>query len=427
MKKVLKWLGILFTFLIVVAIIDVIIEDIVIFIGLAILGYGIYKWRKNKKSKIRSKVPITLIVLGLIITFSGAAASDDMTESQDDVEQETEIVENEENQEQVKDENTDKNEDEKEQDKESSPREDTKKENNINVVKTPAKSSSSSKTASENKTSNKAKNVSKKDDAAHAKKLGLAAATVKRVIDGDTIELSDGSRVRLIGVNAPESTTRTEEYGKEASNYTKSKLEGKKVWLQKDVSETDRYGRLLRLVWLSVPTDVMKESEIRSKMFNADLVLNGYAQVSTYPPDVTYADYFRKFEREARENNTGLWAIDPNGTTKGDFNKSNTTASSSSSSSSKNSKSSASSNSTSKNVNKPTSSNKNSGSSKSSSTKSKDTGGDPSSGYYVIPGAPTHFKNCDEMRKYYPNGVHESHPAYAPARDRDKDGWACER
>ncbi len=59
--------------------------------------------------------------------------------------------------------------------------------------------------------------------------------------------------------------------------------------------------------------------------------------------------------------------------------------------------------------------------------KPEEPAGDINSGTYVIPGAPTTFKNCDEMRKYYPNGVISSHPAYAPARDGDKDGWACER
>lgn len=54
------------------------------------------------------------------------------------------------------------------------------------------------------------------------------------------------------------------------------------------------------------------------------------------------------------------------------------------------------------------------------------SGGDPSSGYYVIPGAPTSFKNCAAMREYYPNGVASSHPAYAAKHDGDKDGWACE-
>lgn len=52
--------------------------------------------------------------------------------------------------------------------------------------------------------------------------------------------------------------------------------------------------------------------------------------------------------------------------------------------------------------------------------------GDVNSGTYVIPGAPTAFKNCTEMRVYYPSGVSSSHPAYATARDGDKDGWACE-
>ncbi|MFS0575777.1 S-layer homology domain-containing protein [Sporosarcina sp. 179-K 3D1 HS] len=50
----------------------------------------------------------------------------------------------------------------------------------------------------------------------------------------------------------------------------------------------------------------------------------------------------------------------------------------------------------------------------------------PGSGLYVIPGAPTSFANCTAMRKYYPNGVKQGHPAYASKHDRDKDGWACE-
>lgn len=152
-----------------------------------------------------------------------------------------------------------------------------------------------------------------------AKNLNLEAVTVQRVVDGDTIKLTDGRRIRLIGVNTPESTTRTEEYGKEAGTYTTSKLTGKQIWLQKDVSETDRYDRYLRIVWTAVPTNIMNENEIRTKMFNADLVINGYAEPSTYLPDVKYSEYFVKFAREARENNTGLWAFGENGTTKGDL------------------------------------------------------------------------------------------------------------
>lgn len=150
--------------------------------------------------------------------------------------------------------------------------------------------------------------------------FNLVEAKVKRVVDGDTIELEDGKKVRLIGINTPESTTKHEPYGKEASNYTKSELEGKTVYLEKDVSETDRYGRLLRYVWINIPKD-KSETEIRTNMFNALLALNGFAQQSTYPPDVKYQNYFGKYAAEARKNNKGLWAIDPNGTTKGDNNK----------------------------------------------------------------------------------------------------------
>lgn len=203
------------------------------------------------------------------------------------------------------------------------------------------------------------------------------------MIDGDTIELSDGRKVRLIGVNTPESTNRTEEYGKEASNYTKSKLEGQQIWIQKDVSEADRYDRKLRFVWLAIPTNDMDETEIRSKMFNADLVINGYAEPSTYPPDVKHSENFVKFAREARDNSTGLWAYGPEGTTKGDLDTKNSSTTSSSS----------------------------------NDTSTSTTTGSGTESY----------KNCTELRKVYPEGVSSDHPAYEGKHDRDKDGWACER
>ncbi|WP_201713064.1 thermonuclease family protein [Rossellomorea arthrocnemi] len=219
--------------------------------------------------------------------------------------------------------------------------------------------------------------------------FGLEKVLVSRVVDGDTVELKDGRKVRFIGVNTPESTTRTEEYGKEASNYTTEKLEGKTVWLQKDVSETDRYNRSLRLIWLEIPKDDMDEEEIRTKMFNADLVLNGYAEPSTYNPDVKYSEYFVKFAREAREKETGLWAYGENGTTKGDLDtkeeKKTTTATTPKSSSG-------------------------------ATTEEPATAQEQE-----------YYQNCTELRKVYPDGVPSDHPAYASKHDRDKDDWACER
>ncbi len=137
-------------------------------------------------------------------------------------------------------------------------------------------------------------------------------ATVVRVVDGDTVIANvDGKdkRIRFIGVNTPESTTRIEEYGKEASNYTKGILtENLTIYLEKDISETDKYDRLLRYIWLEVPENI-SESEIRNKLFNANLILNGYAEVATYPPDIKYVNHFINFEKEARKENKGLWGI----------------------------------------------------------------------------------------------------------------------
>jgi len=139
--------------------------------------------------------------------------------------------------------------------------------------------------------------------------ISFEKAVVSRVVDGDTVVLSDGRRVRFIGVDSPESTNTVEFYGREASAYTKSQLTGKTVYLEKDVSETDRYGRLLRYVWLSLPSEI-SDSEIRAKMYNAILVLEGYAQASTYTPDVKYQEYLTRYGAEARKENKGLWNSD---------------------------------------------------------------------------------------------------------------------
>jgi len=139
---------------------------------------------------------------------------------------------------------------------------------------------------------------------------GLLPATVSYVVDGDTVHvtLAGGKKekVRFIGVNTPESTKEIEPYGKEASAYTKSRLDGRKIWLEPDVEERDRYGRLLAYIWLEQPANDA-EAEVRAKMFNAELLLNGYAQVMTVPPNVKYADLFVKLQREAREADKGLW------------------------------------------------------------------------------------------------------------------------
>ncbi|MEK7499170.1 MAG: thermonuclease family protein [Patescibacteria group bacterium] len=126
-----------------------------------------------------------------------------------------------------------------------------------------------------------------------------AAIIVVKVIDGDTIEVEGKKKVRYIGINTPElhdPRKKVECFGKEAAIMNSDLVEGKEVRLEKDISETDRYGRLLRYVYIG------------DLFVNEYLVRQGYAYASSYPPDVKYAQQFRAAEQEARENNRGLWS-----------------------------------------------------------------------------------------------------------------------
>lgn len=118
---------------------------------------------------------------------------------------------------------------------------------------------------------------------------------VVRVVDGDTIDVQVGPtlrRVRYIGIDTPETG---DCYAAQATAANVALVEGRLVRLVKDVSETDRYGRLLRYVY-------------QGELFvNAEMVRQGYALVWTYPPDVAHADLFASLQREAREANRGLW------------------------------------------------------------------------------------------------------------------------
>jgi len=130
------------------------------------------------------------------------------------------------------------------------------------------------------------------------------AATVTKVIDGDTIVVNiAGSeyRVRYIGVDTPESTTRQECFGREAARFNRSLVNGQTLRLEQDVNDTDRFGRLLRYAYLP-----------DGRMVNEVLVREGYALARSYPPDVKYQERLRAAEREARQAQRGLWAACPN-------------------------------------------------------------------------------------------------------------------
>lgn len=128
-----------------------------------------------------------------------------------------------------------------------------------------------------------------------------ADAVVTRVVDGDTAEmLVDGAEVdvRFIGIDTPEAVAPdrpVECFGRRASAYTEARLRGRTVRLEFDVERTDRFGRTLAYVWVG------------RELFNETLVAQGYAVVTTFPPNVRYVDRLIDAQRDARTAGRGLW------------------------------------------------------------------------------------------------------------------------
>jgi micrococcal nuclease len=119
---------------------------------------------------------------------------------------------------------------------------------------------------------------------------------VTEVIDGDTITIAGGDRVRYIGIDTPEIHPQVEAFGREAWQANRELVEGKAVRLERDVSETDKYDRLLRYVWVD------------GTMVNAELVRRGLAEAKAYPPDTKYRSFLEQAEAEARQAGRGMWA-----------------------------------------------------------------------------------------------------------------------
>ena len=138
---------------------------------------------------------------------------------------------------------------------------------------------------------------------------------VHSVIDGDTIILSDGIRVRLIGIDTPElhfsnkllrdsrrsgkKISVLQKMGEQAAGFTKSVCLGRRVRLEYDIEKEDRYGRTLAYVCLDDGTFI-----------NAQIIKAGYASVMTVSPNVKYADLFVNLVSEARDAKRGLWKDD---------------------------------------------------------------------------------------------------------------------
>lgn len=127
---------------------------------------------------------------------------------------------------------------------------------------------------------------------------------VSRAIDGDTIELSNGEKVRYIGIDTPELRERhgarwvysPQPYAEPAKDFNQGLVEGRRARLEFDLQKRDKYNRLLAYVYVG------------TRMVNIEMVKQGYAMIYTYPPNVKYTEEFLAAQVHARENQKGLWA-----------------------------------------------------------------------------------------------------------------------
>ena len=154
-----------------------------------------------------------------------------------------------------------------------------------------AQSKTSSSKASTSKPKSSTSKRSKQRKSIRPK--NLERIEIRRIIDGDTVDLDDGRRLRFIGINTPE---REQPFYEEATALNRRLTEGKDVYLELDQEHEDHYGRLLGYVWAG---DVM---------VNLALVVNGYANVLFVPPNDRYEEPFRKAEADAKKAGRGIWA-----------------------------------------------------------------------------------------------------------------------
>jgi len=124
--------------------------------------------------------------------------------------------------------------------------------------------------------------------------FGSTTVFISEVIDGDTVKLSTGEYVRLLGINAPE---RGQPYHEKSTNRLRQLVKGKAVILEKDVDDRDQYGRLLRYIFLN------------GENINVKLVKEGLATVYIIPPNIKYETELREAENEAKNLKINLWKL----------------------------------------------------------------------------------------------------------------------
>ncbi|MCI0526013.1 MAG: thermonuclease family protein [Nitrospira sp.] len=143
-----------------------------------------------------------------------------------------------------------------------------------------------------------------KESSTHLNASTETEGVVEQVVDGDTIELSNGMRVRYIGLDTPEIrqhingewTYRPQRLAEEARAFNQNLVEGKKVHLEYDEERSDRYHRELAYVFVG------------DLFVNAEMIRSGYARVSLHSPNLKYSSLFLKLQKQARNEQKGVWS-----------------------------------------------------------------------------------------------------------------------
>ncbi|MGG2017923.1 thermonuclease family protein [Bacillus sp. S10(2024)] len=222
-------------------------------------------------------------------------------------------------------------------------------------------------------------------------------ATVRKNIDGDTlkVQLENGKEetVRFLLVDTPETKhprLGVQPFGPEASAFTKKYAsEGKKIQLELDVSEREKYGRLLAYVWVD------------GQMLNRLLIEQGLARVAyVYAPNTKYVDYLREFQTKAQANKKGIWSVENYATDNG-FDKNKTA--------------------------KPATSAPASKQSQPAPTEAQPKPEQKQQPNNNLPQGEYHFSSCKEAKAAGFSNIPKGHPAYSSKLDRDGDGMACDK
>lgn len=265
-------------------------------IGIAIILYGFYEFGENSKLKAKSKVPVVIMVIGILLAIIGFIPEEEnAANNQASTKSETEETKVETLKEKVNE-------------KEPIVQEEKEKAEAEKIAQAEQKAREEAEAKKEAEEKAKAEAEAKKKEEEQAKaeaekeKYGVPA-TVTRVVDGDTLEISiDGKTedVRLLLIDTPETVHPSEPvqpFGPEASQFVKDTLEGKNVHVKVGTEERDKYGRLLAYVYIDGET-------IQEK-----LLREGLARTAYLYNDLSMLDEFHAVQQTAIDAGIGVWSI----------------------------------------------------------------------------------------------------------------------